>query len=86
MSTKNDRLFSLSSHGRHSNSEFEWNPGYSDGLKENEIRIFLSFRMDPKGHTEAITEIVQEGLPGVPGMRLQIKILSIYIKRAQKCL
>ena len=27
--------------------------------------------MDPKGHTEAITEIVQEGLPGVPGMRLQ---------------
>ena len=35
--------------------------------------------MDPKGHTEAITEIVQEGLPGVPGMRLQIKILLIYI-------
>ena len=28
--------------------------------------------MDPKGHTEAITEIVQEGLPGVPGKRLQI--------------
>ena len=25
--------------------------------------------MDPKGHTEAITEIVQEGLPGVPGKK-----------------
>ena len=61
-------------------TEFERSPGYPDGLKENEIKIFLSFRMDniinktdPKGHTEAITEIVQEGLPGVPGIRLQIK-------------
>ena len=30
-------------------------------------------KKDPKGHTEAITEIIQEGLPGVPGMRLKIK-------------
>ena len=33
--------------------------------------------MDPKGHTEAITEIVQEGitenLPNVPGTRLEIQ-------------
>ena len=65
-------------------TEFERSPGYPDGLKENEIKIFLSFRMDniinktdPKGHTEAITEIVQEGLPGVPGIRLQIKIIFI---------
>ena len=33
--------------------------------------------MDPKGHTEAITEIVQEGitenLPNVPGKRLEIQ-------------
>ena len=32
---------------------------------------------DPKGHTEAITEIIQEGLPGVPGMRLKIKTIFI---------
>ena len=36
--------------------------------------------MDPKGHTEAITEIVQEGLPGVPGKRLQIFFQRNYIK------
>lgn len=34
-------------------------------------------KKDPKGHTEAITEIVQEGLPGVPGMRLRMKTIII---------
>ena len=34
-------------------------------------------KKDPKGHTEAITEIVQEGLPGVPGIGLQIKTIFI---------
>ena len=37
--------------------------------------------MDPKGHTEAITEIVQEGLPGVPGKRLQIFFSQKLYKR-----
>ena len=34
-------------------------------------------KQDPKGHTEAITEIVQEGLPGVPGMRPKIQKKNI---------
>ena len=43
--------------------------------------IRYMFRMiDPKGHTEAITEIVQENLPGVPGNRFIIRYDSIHYK------